>query len=276
MNTRNLMLITSALVRVLPYANDTGTAGWKKKADGSLELDASGNPIWMNTAGEAISVDGGTITRLNGEAKSHREKAEQAVAKLAAFEGIDPAKAREAFDKLSKIDQKKLIDSGEIDKVRGEIEKGFTGQLEELKKTNAAQADRINNMTLDAAFNGSEFVTKKIVVPADMFRNTFGKHFKIEEGKLVPYDASGSKIYSSKKMGEIADFDEALEKIVDAYPAKDTILKGVNASGSGNNGNGGNRQTGRTMHRREFDALPMNDQVSFAKAVREGTAQLVE
>lgn len=269
---RNILLNTT----ILAYAHDSGTAGWKKKADGSLELDASGNPIWLNTAGEAISVDGSTISRLNGEAKSHRQKAEEAITKLAAFEGIDPAKAREAFDKLSKIDQKKLIDSGEVDKVRAEIEKGYTGRVNELTDTVTKQQSTIDNMRLDAAFGSSKFVNEKIIVPRDMFQGAFAKHFKQEEGKLVPYDASGNKIYSKTRMGETADFDEALERLVENYPAKNSILKGVNANGSGNNGQGGNRQISRTITRGEFAQLGPVDQATFAKAAKEGTAQIVD
>jgi hypothetical protein len=44
---------------------------------------------------------------LNGEAKSHREAKESAEASLAKFAGIgDPAKAIEALEMMTKIDQK--------------------------------------------------------------------------------------------------------------------------------------------------------------------------
>ena len=72
-----------------------------------------------------------------------------------------------------------------------------------------------------------------------MVQATFGKAFKIEEGKVVAYDANGNKIFSQSRPGELAEFDEALEALVDAYPHKDHILKPTGAQGSGApNGNG--------------------------------------
>ncbi|HEJ3129468.1 TPA: hypothetical protein SL290_006283, partial [Pseudomonas aeruginosa] len=47
------------------------------------------------------------------------------------------------------------------------------------------------------------------------------------------YDAHGNKLYSKARPGEAADFDEALEILVDQYPYRDQILKGSGHSGGG-------------------------------------------
>ncbi|MCP6457108.1 hypothetical protein NL495_28670, partial [Klebsiella pneumoniae] len=74
----------------------------------------------------------GKISSLNGEAKSHREAKEAAEASLAKFAKIgDPAKALEALDMMTKIDQKKLIDAGAVDQVKADITKSFQAQLDE-------------------------------------------------------------------------------------------------------------------------------------------------
>ena len=69
-----------------------------------------------------------------------------------------------------------------------------------------------------------------------MVQATFGKAFKIEDGKVVAYDAHGQKIFSRTRPGEIADFDEALETLVEQYPHEEHILKGSGANGGGAGG----------------------------------------
>ncbi len=49
---------------------------------------------------------------------------------------------------------------------------------------------------IGGAFGRSKFVTDKIAVPPDMLQNTFGKAFKVEEGRVVAYGDDGNKIYS--------------------------------------------------------------------------------
>ena len=92
--------------------------------------------VAIHDDGKEIGFDAaqaiGKITELNGEAKSHRLAKESAETNLAKFSGItDPAKALEALEMMTKIDQKKLIDAGAVDQVRADITKSFQAQLEE-------------------------------------------------------------------------------------------------------------------------------------------------
>ena len=97
-----------------------------------LKLDANGHavlqdgkPVYVGDDGKEIVFDAGEalskISSLNAEAKTHREAKEQALNQLKDFEGLDAAKAREAIQKLGDIDSKKLIDAGEVDKVRQQL-----------------------------------------------------------------------------------------------------------------------------------------------------------
>lgn len=69
----------------------------------------------------------------------------------------------------------------------------------------------------------------------------------------MAYDGAGNKIFSRSRPGDLADFDEALETLVDQYPYKDQILKGSGASGGGaqHAGGGGQKQTGNLGGTRE-------------------------
>src|SRR3977135_2396170 len=106
-----------------------------------LKLDDKGavvvqddKPVYIADDGKEIVFDYpatlATISRLNGEAKGHRERAEAAEAKAKTFEGIeDPAKALEALNIVENLDRKKLIDAGKVDEIKAEAKKAFDEQL---------------------------------------------------------------------------------------------------------------------------------------------------
>lgn len=267
------MFCTTFLTMPVAFENSNG---WKVDAEGNLAKDEKGNPIYVGSDGKEQSVFGDTISRLNGEAKTHREAKEAAEAKLAKYKDIDPVKAAEALKTLERIDQKTLIDSGEVEKVREEISKGFTAQIAEKDKALEGLTGRLNNLTLSTAFESSKFVKERIGVPAEMFRDSFAKNFKVEDGKIIPYDSTGNKVYSKKRMGEVADVDEALEIMVEAYPYKENILKADDHSGSGNQGGGGARGSGNVIKVADFDKLSPSQQSEVAARVRSGEMSIAD
>lgn len=233
-----------------------------------LKLDEAGHvvvqdgkPVYVHDDGKEVAFDAvstvATITRLNGEAKTHREGKEAAETKLKAFEGIaDPSAALKALDTVSKLDHKKLVDAGEIETVRSEISKGYETKLSEAQTRLQELEGQLYAEKIGGSFSRSKVITDKFAIPADLVQARFGSAFKIEDGKVVAYDTHGNKIYSRARPGELADFDEAIESLVDAYPYKDQILKGSGASGSGAGGNaGGGNGGGKALGRQAFDSL---------------------
>src|SRR5690349_21486790 len=84
-----------------------------------------GKPVYVADDGKEVVFDYpatlATISRLNGEAKGHRERAEAAEAKAKIFEGIeDPVKAREALETVKNLDSKKLFDAGKVEEIKAE------------------------------------------------------------------------------------------------------------------------------------------------------------
>lgn len=206
------------------------------------EIDPQGMPIYTHEDGNDIPFDAvgtvATISRLNGEAKQHREGKQAAELKLRAYAGIsDPEAAIRALDTMSKVDQKKLIDAGEVDRVRDEIGKAFQSQLSEANERTAALEHQLYSEKIGGSFARSKFISDRLAIPADMVQASFGKNFKIEDGGIVPYDSHGQKIYSRSRPGEVADFDEGLELMIDNYAYKDNILKAPQQSGGGTQAN---------------------------------------
>ena len=238
-----------------------------------------GKPVFLADDGKEIAFDYaatlGTISRLNGEAKSHRERAEAAEAALKAFDGIeDPNAALEAINIVKNLDTKKLIDAGKIEEVKHEAEQAYKKQikaLEEQYKPVIAERDNLKGALdkeiIGGSFNRSKFIAEKLAIPPDLVESRFGKAFSLEEGRIVAKDSTGQLIYSRAKPGEVAGFDEALESLVDNYPHRDTILKSSGASGSGAGGNGSGALIGgkKPITRAAFDALEPSAQAAAAR-----------
>lgn len=240
------------------------------------ELNESGQVLYDND-GKEMAFDAaqtyGKITDLTREAADNRKAKEDLDKKLKSFEGLDPEKYQEAIEKLSKIDQKQLIDAGEIDRVKQEIANGFQEKLDESETRYKTLEERYNGEKMSAEFSRSKFINDQLAIPADIAQAHFGRHFKLEDGKLRGYDSNGEPIYSKSKPGEIASFDEAMETLVGSYQHRDRILKGSGASGTG--GDGGSGTGGkRRISRAQYEQLGAADQAAVAQAMREGKAEI--
>jgi hypothetical protein len=233
-------------------------------------VNDQGLPLYIHDDGKEVAHDAAqtvaTISRLNGEAKTNRERYEKAESSLKAFEGIeDPAAAKKAMETLKNFDDKKLVDAGEVEKVKAEAIKAVEEKYAPIVQERDAYQAQLHNELIGGGFARSKYIQDSISVPADMIQAQFGKNFKIEEGKVVAYGVDGQKIYSRARPGEVADFDEALESLIGGYQHKDSILKGSQAGGGGFQGGG--QGGSKSMTRDQFTNLKPAEQSSF---MREG------
>jgi hypothetical protein len=216
-----------------------------------------GKPVY-DDGGKDTPFDIAGVTALRGEAMRHRTEKEDAQKALKAFEGItDPAAAIAALQTVSNLDQKKLIDAGEVERVKTEISKGFETKLAEADTRAKTLETALYAEKIGGAFARSPLIVgdkAKLAIPADLVQARFGQHFKIEDGQAVAYDSLGNRLYSKADPSKLATFDEALEIIVDAYPHKDTILKGTGANGSGATGGDG-KPIGKVVTQAQLDAM---------------------
>lgn len=270
-----LIMATTAVNLLFASATNAG-AGWKLDADGKIELK-DGNPIYLDSSGKEMTVGVDTIGRLNGEAKTNRERAEAAETKLKLYGDLDPKIAKEAIEKLGKIDAKTLIDAGEVDKVRAEILAQVNGQIKEKDDLLASVQAKLDAKMIDEVFTGSQFVREQVAMPFDFFKDTMSKHFKIgKDGNVEAYDKAGNRISSKERIGEHATPEEALQWLVGQHPQKDTILKAQQQAGSGNQGGGGSQGKGRVIKRSDFDALTPAEQASTALSAGKGEVSIVD
>lgn len=231
----------------------------KLDADGHVVV-SEGKPVYVTDDGKEIAADYPTLVKkvgsLNHEAMTNREKLESALGKLKAFDGIeDPQAALSAIETVKNLDRKKLVDAGEIDKVKDEVSKAIKAQYEPVLAERDKLKSDLFQEKIGNAFSRSKFISEKVAIPADMLRATFGGNFKVEDGRITAYGVDGQKVYSQTHPGEVADFEEAMEIMVGAYPFRDQILKAPNASGDGKQPNKGGGGGSKTIRRREFEAL---------------------
>lgn len=238
--------------------------------DGKQYAEVSdGMPVYVHDDGKEAPFDAAgtaaTIKARNAEAKANRERAEAAEKSLKAFEGIEDADAaRKALDTLAKLDQKQLIDAGQVDAAVASAVKPLQAKLQAEVERAQALEKQLHGEIVGGSFARSKFIAEKLAIPADMIQATFGSRFQIADGKLKATDADGNPIYSRKNPGATADFDEAIEILVDQYPHKDTILRADNKPGSGAPSNGGGGQGGKqTISRTAFEALEPSGRSEF-------------
>lgn len=249
---------------------------FKFLADGTIAIDADKKlPIFIHPNGTEAPFDAdntlSTITRLNSEAKGHREAKEAAEAKLKGFEGIeDGESARKALETVKNLGAGELKTAAQVQEIKDAAAKAAQEQVAAAAKAAVAREQELtaqlekrtndlNTHMIGGGFSSSKLLTDdkhpvRLAIPAEMAKAYFGGNFKVEDGKIVPYDAAGNKIYSPTRPGEVADFDEGLAALVQACPFKDQILRGSGASGGGSQqskGTGG----GKTMTRSQFEAL---------------------
>ena len=228
------------------------TMPFKFDANGNIVTTGEGDkkqPIFVYGDGREAPFDAdstiASISRLNGEAKGHRERAELAEGKLKAFDGIEDGEAaRKALELAKNIKEGDLIAAGKVQEIKdaaaasakqavADATRAAEAREKSLADENAKLTSNLNDHIIGGSFSSSAFIADKLAIPADIAQKVFGDRFKVEGGKLVPLDHSGNPIFSATRHGEHADFEEALQVIVNQYPNKDKILKGTGASGGG-------------------------------------------
>ena len=250
----------------------------KLNDDGFAEV-RDGKPVYVDEGGKEVAHDvPAMLAKITEQANTITDRRKVAVSfeeKLKQFEGLDPEAARKAMETVKNLDDKKLVDADQVQRIKDETAAAFQKRLDEANK----ELDQIHSQyaqeKLAGAFSGSKFVKERLAIPPDMVQSAFARHFEFKDGRINPKDANGNPIYSDSNPGDVASFDEALEKIVQQYPHRDSILKGTGNSGSGAQpGESGNGV--RTITRQQFSSMRPDEQAKFAASAQKGEVKITE
>lgn len=238
-------------------------------------VSRNGKPVYKNKDGKELEMDvpgmSQKIVDLGTEARTHREAKAAAEDALAKFEGIeDPAAAIKALNTVKNLDDKKLVDAGEIERVKTEAIKAVEDKYKPVVDERDKLQKEIRQEKIGGAFARSKFISEKLAVPMAMVERTFGEHFSLEDGKILAKDSRGNQIYSAENPGEPAGFDEAIEILVNQSPFKDDILKGTGSGGGGGGTGKGGNPGGKTVTRAEMDRLGKENPAEASRLMSEG------
>ena len=157
------------------------------------------------------------------------------------FEGIDPdeykkfvEEQREAKEAAKKAEEQRLLDAGEFDKVKEQMNEQHAAAIEALKAEDAKKDDiiaglnkTIEELTVGSEFSGSEFIGKETIYTSTDARALYGSYFDVEDGKAVGYDkprGAEGRAPIVDASGNPASFDVAMKRIIEARPDKDHLL----------------------------------------------------
>ena len=239
-----------------------------------------GKPIYVNEDGEETAYDAeelaAKLTQANGEITTRRDELKEANDKIATFDGIeDPAAALAALKTVKNLEDKQLVDAGEVEKVKSAavaaVEERHATIIKERYEPLEAERDdyrdRLHREMLGGRFARSKFIDEKMSIPVQMVQATFSNHFTIENGEVVARDTAGNQVFSKQNPGEIADFDEALQLIVEASPYREQILK---RPAKHPLGPGKVKDAAKTMSRKDADKLAQEDPPEMARRMADG------
>jgi len=234
---------------------------WKVNEDGVIAVEG-GNPVWVYEGGEKDGKEApvefgktlATISRLTVESTDRKAKLNELTTKYKPLEeaGIEDfadyiGKASKALETVANLDDKQIMDAGQIEKIKEGVSKSYEAKIEALRKTSEEQVVKlstqlseqdksIRNLVIRGSFDRSEFLKEKTVLLPDMAFSYFGDRFDVEikDGKPVGFakDKEGNPLMSLANPGEIADPVEAIELLVMDHPQRDRILR-MESSGSG-------------------------------------------
>lgn len=161
---------------------------------------------------------------------------------LKAFDGIDPAKVKDLLQKEAAAALAAAEAAGDFERVKtmiveehGKEKTTLSATIAELQAKLAERDGLINELTVGSAFDGSEFIAKELVVPKAKARIIYASHFEIEAGRMVGYDKPKGAATRTKLVGGDGNplgFEDAIKKLVEADPDRDTLLKSKLAPGA--------------------------------------------
>jgi len=264
-----------------------------------LKLDESGHavivegkPVYIHDDGKEVPFDVpdmyGRIIRDGKTVGELRSKVGEYEGKLKAYDGLDdPEAARKALELAQNFKESQLAQAGKIEEIKtaanraaedrvAAASKKFAEDLALTQKERDQLRSELYDEKIGGSFSRSKFIAEKISIPADLIQAQFGRNFKVEDGKIVAHDQAGNPIYSRANPGSLADFDEALETIVNNYAHKDSILKGSGSTGSGAKTSNGGGSGPKSIPRAEYEKMQPFQRMAVAADAAKGQIQIVD
>lgn len=198
--------------------------------NGSAVLE-DGKPVYVDETGREIAVDVPSLWQkvhdVGKENAKFRLAAKEANEKLVAFGEMDPQEAAKAIETVRNLSDKKLLDAGEVEKIKAQLAEVYEKKLGEAQAALSAKDNEVRSLIVGKAFRDSAFINDKMTQLPEFVEAYFGQNFAIEDGAVVAKGKDGNPLMSPNRPGEMASFEEAIEMLVSSHPNRDHLLKGA-------------------------------------------------
>lgn len=258
----------------------------KLNDDGFAFVSEDGHPVYLMGEGDSpeeqtVDVPAlyAKVPDLTKEATKYRKQRNEVRDSLKLFEGVEDlpdwkGKADKALETVQNLKDKELVDAGKVEQIKSAMKDAHAQELKEVKSSYETKITELtgslggkDNTIYDLMvrakfaqspyFSGTEANPPKTILPPEIAETYFGKMFRVEEGTndgdliVIGYDSAGNQLYSRKRPGELADFDEALDQIISAYPSRDNIMRGAAAGSGAGGGSGGGASVASDLEKLE-------------------------
>lgn len=217
---------------------------------------------------EGVEDVSGLKSALEKEKRERRELKTKLEAEAERFKDLDPERAREALKTLAELDDKKLVDKGEFDRLLKKRSDEFDQREAEYQNQLREAQSRLDTYELinpvkDAALKAG-IIPKKL----EMVMSYAGKRFKLnDKRKPVVLDADGDE--TSHTLDEFWS-----KEFKDEWPE---FYAGTGAGGSGANPNHNGGKSGvKSIARKDLETMNPNQAMTLMKQVKAGEVTLTD
>ncbi|MEO0250362.1 MAG: DUF6651 domain-containing protein, partial [candidate division WOR-3 bacterium] len=170
----------------------------KLDKDGHVVVQ-DGKPVYVHDDGKEVPFDApaavAKIAEVNEEAKKHRLKAKELQETVDLFKSLhgeeDPKewakKAEKALATVKNLDDKKLIEAGEVENLKKSISESYEKKLQEAAEQIKSKDSQIYKLMVSARFASSPFIAEKTTLTPDIAEARFANAFRIENLALGRY-----------------------------------------------------------------------------------------
>jgi len=283
--------------------------------DLQLKLDAETNAPVLAEDGRIIYIDKDDgdkelpldppgmylkISDLGKENEKHRKKYTDVVTLYKPLEGIENieewvTEAKTALQTVKNFNDKDYLKAEKVEELKKQMNEAYEEKLKAkdmafLEKENSHKSTvdglnlQIRKLLVSNKFANSSFFNgenPKTILPANIAEDHFGKHFQVEAADdgtptIKALYSNGDPVLSKINPGEPAEFEEAIELIINQYPGKDAILK---SAGGGSGGSGGTGSKGGSVDdlqnlQKQLDAAKEKGDVAAMIAIKNKMAEI--
>lgn len=232
----------------------TGAGGEGESAEAKAAKEAADAAAAAKAAEGSAAKPSDAEAKLLKDAMKHKTRANelesqlsQVNEKLKSFEGIDLEKVRAMLGEQEEAERKKLESKGEYDRLVKQMGERHTTektqlqqQIEDAQRAGSSLQQQIADLTVGGSFGSSAFVRDDLTLTPAKARVIYGAHFEFKDGKVIGFDkpsGASDRTMLVSSAGDALGFDEALQKIVDADPDRDHLIRSKMKPGAGSGTN---------------------------------------